>query len=44
MTNDDAKAILIRAFVAAPDLPPDMQKLLAQLIVPPVKRAWWKLW
>lgn len=42
MKPDDARALLIDVFATTPDLPTDMKALLAKLIVPPVKRKWWK--
>lgn len=38
LSPDDARAILLTAFVANPDLPPDIQVALAKLIAPPPKK------
>ena len=44
MTPDEARAILIEAFVTVPNLPDDMKAQLARLIAPPVpvKKPWWR--
>ena len=42
MTQDEARAILITAFVSAPDLPPDIQQALAKLIIPPKRKGRWR--
>jgi hypothetical protein len=44
MQVDEAKALLIDVFRTTPDLPEDMKAILARLIVPPVKRQWWRVW
>lgn len=41
MTVDEAKAILLAAFVTSPDMDDEMRALIAKLIVPPRRR--WRL-
>lgn len=39
MSRDEAKAVLLKAFIANPDLPPEIQAALAKLIACPRKRG-----
>jgi len=40
MDHDNARAVLLAAYVAHPDLPTDIRQALAKLIIPKRKKRW----